>query len=97
VQRAYYGVITDAIEGGFCFELEPEDYSVPVADSLPSDRTGALAGAIEAEETVCRFYEEAAKQSRGLLPDVPRVFERLVKRRRARRSDLEKLVHEEEA
>jgi len=97
VQRAYYEVITDAIEGGFCFELEPEDYPVPAAESLPSDRAGALARAIEAEETVCRFYEAAAEQSRGLLADVPRVFERLVKRRRARRSDLEKLAPEEEA
>jgi len=40
IERAYYGVITDAIEGCFAFDLNPEDYqfkAVPSKDANYSD------------------------------------------------------------
>jgi len=86
VQRAYFGVITDALEGCFAFNIEPEDYAIDMA--LPDDitRAEALAKAIAMEETIVRYYVDAAEQSKGLMADVPRSFS-LVARKRGDRID----------
>ncbi len=97
VQRAYYGVITDAIEGGFCFELEPTDYPAADPSALPEDVEEAVAQAAVAEESICRFYEDAAEQSRGLLADMPRIFDRIVLRRRAALAELKAFAAKKEA
>ena len=31
IERAYYGVITDAIEGCFAFNIDPDDYALNLA------------------------------------------------------------------
>src|SRR3989339_1888615 len=46
IQRAYYGVITDAIEGCFAFDLEPEDYKVKAAPSTDANYTEGLKEAL---------------------------------------------------
>jgi len=97
VERTYYGVITDAIEGGFCFELEPDRYHAVCAEELQNSLAVALSEAAKAEEALCRFYEDAGEQSRELLADIPRVFERIAKRRRGRLSELENLIPKKEA
>jgi len=88
VESAYYGVITDAIEGCFAFNIDPDDYVLKTTVDDGADYTGALKQAVEIEETIIRFYTDAAEQSKSLMADVPRAF-MLIARKRAGR--LEKL------
>jgi hypothetical protein len=88
VERAYYGVITDAIEGCFAFNIDPDDYSLKTAVKEGTDYADALKQAVEMENLIIKFYTDAAEQSRSLMADVPRAFT-LVARKRAGR--LEKL------
>ena len=73
VQRAYYGVITDAIEGCYAFNLEPEEYTLDL-NLGGSDLATAAATALRNEETIVRYYTDAAEQSKGTMADVPRAF-----------------------
>jgi hypothetical protein len=86
VQRAYYGVITDAIEGCYAFNLEPEGYALDVDLSSAADLATAVAKALKNEETIVRYYTDAAEQSKGTMADVPRAF-LLVARKRGERID----------
>jgi hypothetical protein len=84
VERAYFGVITDALEGCYAFNIEPEEYSLDVTIPEGAGRAEALAKALAVEETMLRFYQVAAEQSKGLMADVPRAFS-LVARKRSER------------
>jgi hypothetical protein len=84
VERAYFGVITDALEGCYAFNIEPEDYAIDVSLPEGASREDAMAKAIAIEEAVVRFYTDAAEQSKGLMADVPRAFT-LVARKRSER------------
>ena len=72
VQRAYYGVISDAIEGCFAFDLESDDYPIETALVDNADYSEALGRAVKIEETMVKFYTTAAEQSKSLMADVPR-------------------------
>ena len=93
VDRAYYGVISDALEGGFSFEgIDTNDYPVEsqlAEDASPSD---ALKTAIEAEEKIVEFYRAASEASRSLMADVPRAFDRIIRRRSERIPKLKSLL-----
>jgi len=94
VERAYYGVITDAIEGCFAFDLDPNEYKFTT--ELP-DRVSyfdAVKKGIEIEEKVIKFYSDAATQSEGLMADVTRAFKLVVKKRDGRRAKLGSLLSE---
>lgn len=82
VERAYYGVITDAIEGGFAFDMETDDFDLDTSD--PASLDAARQRALQIEETVVRFYEVAAEQSRVLMADLPRAFDQVVRKRKRR-------------
>jgi hypothetical protein len=88
IERAYYGVITDAIEGGYAFNLDAADYALNTALKDGADLAAAAAAALEIEKQIIKFYTEAAEQSRGLMADVPRAFQLVAKKRAGR---LEKL------
>lgn len=88
IDRTYYGVITDAIEGCFAFNIEPADYAIDVEVPQGSDRAAAIAQALALEETIIRFYTNAAEQSEGTMADVPRAFLLVAKKRRARIEEL---------
>jgi len=90
-QRAYYGVISDAIEGAYSFDLAPEEYALEIDTSNCRSLLEAVNVAIRAEEVIVEFYEEAAQQSHGLLADVPRVFRQMSKKHRKRIPELEAL------
>src|SRR4030066_230720 len=47
IERAYYGVITDAIEGCFAFDLNPEDYQVKAAPTQGASYSHALQETLE--------------------------------------------------
>ena len=86
IERAYYGVITDAIEGCFAFNLNPDEYTVKTELAEEASYSEALDKAVEIEEKIIRFYLDAAEQSKSLLADVPRVFTMIAKKRSSRMS-----------
>ncbi len=93
VERAYYGVITDAIEGCFAFNLEPDEYKLDTDVQKGSeDYSDLIKKAIEIEEKILRFYLLAAEQSKSLMADVPRAFRLVAKKREKRLSTLKSLL-----
>jgi hypothetical protein len=81
IERAYYGVITDAIEGGYAFNLDTDNYSLITTVKDGTDYAGVVQLAIKIENTITEFYTDAAEQSRSLMADVPRVFTLIAKKR----------------
>jgi len=91
IERTYYEVITDAIEGCFAFEIDSGEYEIETSLEDKASYTDALAKAIEIEEKVKRFYEDAAEQSKSLMADIPRTFVRIAKKRGERIAKLKAL------
>jgi hypothetical protein len=92
IERAYYGVITDAIEGCFAFHINPEEYAIKTELAEKASYSEALIKAIEIEEKIIKFYLDAAEQSKSLMADVPRAFRMVVKKRNNRQSTLKALL-----
>jgi len=92
IERAYYGVITDAIEGCFAFDLNPEDFQVKAAPSKDASYSDALKEALAIEEKILTFYGVAAEQSKHLMADVPRSFTLVAKKRNERIPKLKALL-----
>jgi len=92
VERAYYGVITDAIEGCFAFNLNPEEYALKTNLGENESYSDLVKRAIEIEEKILKFYSDAAEQSKSLMADVPRAFKMVVKKRNHRPSTLKSLL-----
>jgi rubrerythrin len=93
VERAYYGVITDAIEGCFAFNIDPDDYSLKTAVKEGTDYADALKQAVEMENLIIKFYTDAAEQSRSLMADVPRAFTLVARKRAGRLEKLDALLN----
>ena len=89
-QRCYYGVITDAIEGCYCFDLDSSAYEIKTGAG--GDPAGMLKPAIEIEENIVKFYNDAAAQSKSLLADVPRLFAIIAKKRSTRIAKLKAML-----
>jgi len=95
VQRTYYGVISDALEGCFSFKgIDTDNYSVETKLPEGVSYAGALSMAVALEEIIVKFYMDAARVSKSLMADVPRVFERVAKKRNERILKLKALVKE---
>ena len=92
IERAYYGVITDAIEGCFAFNLSEEDYQVKETLPVNISYADALGEAVRTEETTLNFYRVAAEQSKHLMADVPRSFTLVAKKRAERIPKLKALL-----
>jgi rubrerythrin len=88
VERAYYSGITDAIEGGFTFDIDPEEYASQGGDLTNPNYNNTMGAAIEMEGRTARFYEKAAEQSKSLMADVTRVFTAMARLRNERREKL---------
>ena len=84
IERAYYGVITDAIEGCFAFNIDPDDYALKVALQDGANYADVLGQAVEIEKKIIKFYSDAAEQSKSLMADVPRAFMMVAKKRENR-------------
>ena len=84
IERAYYGVITDAIEGCFAFNIDPDDYALKVALQDGANYADVLGQAVEIEKKIIKFYSDAAEQSKSLMADVPRAFTLVAKKRENR-------------
>ena len=91
-ERAYYGVITDAIEGCFAFNMNPDEYVLKTELAEEANLSTDLDKAIEIEEQMIRFYSDAAEQSKSLMADVPRAFTQIARKRQNRESQLRSLL-----
>ena len=91
IERAYYEVITDAIESCFAFNVDTDKYDLKTELGDNTSYSDALSQAIEIEEKIIKFYSDTAAQSEGLMADVPRAFQLVAKKRGGRRSRLESL------
>ncbi len=93
VQRAYYGVISDALEGCFAFaDLDTEDYLIDTKLSQDESYADSLHRAIGIEDRIMAFYLDAAMPAKSLLADVPRIFERIASKRKERLLKLKELL-----
>jgi len=91
VERAYFGVISDAIEGCYAFNLNTDDFTINTGVKASTARAEALKQAIKVEEKIIQFYTDAAEQSAPLMADVPRTFSIIAKKRNARLTKLNSL------
>ena len=94
IERAYYGVITDAIEGCFAFSVETDKYTFEREHTKELGYTDALNQAIDMEQKLISFYTDAAEQSKALMADVPRTFLIVAKKRESREDKLRALLKE---
>jgi rubrerythrin len=94
IQRAYYGVITDAIEGCFAFSVQTDKYTFEREPAKELGYTDALNQAIDMEQKLVSFYTDAAEQSKAFMADVPRTFLIVAKKRKNREDKLKTLLKE---
>ena len=92
IERAYYSVITDAIEGGFAFNIDADRYAPPPALPDAAPLAEAVRAAIAVEDGILRLYAEAVGQSKSLMADIPRAFEIAARKRKDRRQKLDLLA-----
>ena len=92
IQRAYYSVITDAIEAGYAFDLEADEYTLDTELPENASYSDVLDKAVEIEEKMIKFYTVAADQSMSLMADVPRNFKVVAKKRNNRIPRLKSLA-----
>lgn len=92
IERAYYGVITDAIEGGYAFNLETDEYSINIQIREGQGYNDMIKQAAANENTIIRFYTDAAEQSKSLMADLPRNFLLVAKKRKKRITEIESLI-----
>ena len=92
VQRVYNEVVSDALETGFSFEdLGVDDYLIEINLAEDVSLPDVLKKALDIEAKIERFYVNAAKKSKSFLADVPRVFEKIGKKRGERKEKLKSL------
>ncbi|MFC2108534.1 hypothetical protein ACFLS5_03640 [Candidatus Bipolaricaulota bacterium] len=94
IEEAYRYAVSDALETGFSFDLEEDDYALD-SDMAESARFAArIAQAKDIEEVSVRFFREAARQSESLMADIHGLFRALAKKRARRLSELAGLEQE---
>jgi rubrerythrin len=92
IDRVYYGVITDAIEGSYAFNIDTDDYICDISLTQGESYTDSLNRAIAIEEKIVKFYLDATEQSKSLMADLPRAFEMVARKRTARISTIRSLI-----
>ena len=92
IERTYYGVITDAIEGCFAFDIESDEYTFETTLAEKTGYSYALNKAAEIEGKMIKFYSDAVEQSMPLMADIPRAFKIIAKKRDERRLKLKSLL-----
>ena len=91
-ERAYYSVITDAIEGGYAFNLQEEEWELDTTLAGNESFAEAVRRVQEMDDVITRFYTVAAEQSKGLMADVPKAFLYIVRKRKEREERLKALL-----
>jgi len=95
IERAYYGVITDAIEGCFAFDISQDEYQFKTIMANNASYSDMLKEALEIEEKILNFYLKAAEQSQYLMADIPRAFKMVAKKRKDRILKLKSFIDAE--
>jgi len=93
VERAYYGAITDALEGTFAFDINPDEYAIKTDAPQNVAYTDGISVANEMERKTAGFYNQAAEQAKSLLVDVLRVFLTMSRLRDDRQQKLADLLN----
>lgn len=96
IERAYYGVISDALEGCFAFDMNEDEYALETELAENATYTEALNRALEIEAKIIKFYSDAAEQSKALMADIPVAFKLVAKKRSNRQSALKSLAGEKD-
>jgi rubrerythrin len=91
VKRAYYSVVSDALETGFCFKDLTADIVMPEF-SKGASVSEVLNLAVRLEKEIQNFYVKAANSSRALLPDVPRQMDKVSQERNKRVEQLQAMA-----
>jgi hypothetical protein len=90
-ERTYYGVVTDAIEGCYAFNLDTDNYVLDTKLAAKAGEKDAAAQAVKMEEKIVAYYTLAGEQGRALMADLPRAFTLLAKKRANRIETLKAL------
>ena len=91
IERTYYGVISDALEGCFSFNMDSDGYAVDMEAGEGSSFSDLVEKAVAIEDNIIKYYIDAAEQSQSLMADVPRVFKQVAKKRENRKATLKSL------
>jgi hypothetical protein len=91
IERAYYEVISDAIEGCFAFNLDPKKYSIDALLDRNGTYSQVILRSIALEDHLIHFYYAAAEQSQLILGNVPQVFKMVAKDRTRRVTKLQSI------
>jgi rubrerythrin len=91
VKRAYYSVVSDALETNFCFKDLRADIVMPEF-SKGASVSEVLNLAVTLEKEIRNFYVKAANSSRALLPDVPRQMDKVSQERTKRVEQLQAMT-----
>ncbi|NIS59400.1 MAG: hypothetical protein GTO13_01445 [Proteobacteria bacterium] len=95
VKRAYYGVISDALEACFSFEgLKADEFLFEAEFDEKAHLSDILAMSLEIEDKIQRFYQKAGEASEKLLADVPRALKKIADKRKERKAALASLLDE---
>lgn len=94
IQRAYYDVITDAIEGCFAFSVDTDRYAFESDPGGAPGLASSIDRAVDMERKLISFYTDAAEQSQAFMADVPRTFLIVAKKRKDRENKLRALLQE---
>ena len=93
VKRAYYGVISDALEACFSFKgLRVDDYLFEAELGERATLSEILKMSMEMEDKIQRFYQRAGELSESLLADVPRALKKVAEKRNERKQKLKSLL-----
>ena len=93
VKRAYYGVISDALEACFSFKgLRVDEYLFDTELDESARLSEILKMGLEIEDKIQRFYQRAGELSESLLADVPRALKKVAEKRNERKRKLESLL-----
>jgi hypothetical protein len=92
IQRVYFGVITDALEGSYAFNMNSDDFAIDTTISGSANSKDLLKKALSIEETIIKFYSVAEEQSNCLMADLPRAFMLIAKKRVNRLSSLKTIL-----
>jgi hypothetical protein len=91
IEQAYRYVVSDALETAFSFDLEEDEYAVQFALEGGTGLAERIGQAVRIEETIVRFFRDAASQSESLMADIPGLFRALAGKRMRRLTDLAEL------
>lgn len=82
VKQTYFGVITDTLESNYAFQgLDTDDFVLDPTLPDNADPPTVQKRITQMEETIGRFYAEAAGVSDGLMADIPRLFKKIAGKR----------------